>query len=314
MSPAVLLLTIECVKEEALGVRSYTLGDASGGELPSFTAGAHIDCHLDNGLLRSYSLCNNPDDRLQYAIAVARDDKGRGGSIFIQDNWRVGSQVAVSLPRNNFPLAANAAATVLVAGGIGITPMLSMIRTLEGKNAPWTLAYASRSRTHAAFRDELSTYGDRVRFHYDDEMRGVLDMAEVVARADRDAHLYCCGPAPMLAAFELQCRERAPSTVHVEYFANEQSSVGRQFEVYLRRSDLTLNVGAEQTILQAVLAAGVDAPFSCMEGTCGECVTKIVAGVADQRDRVLTRRKRAENKVMMICCSRSMTDVLTLDL
>ena len=314
MGAAALLLNIEQVKEEALGLRSYTLKEAGDGELPPFTAGSHIDCHLENGLVRSYSLCSDPRERLRYAIAVARDDAGRGGSTFVHDNWRVGSRVAVSLPRNNFPLVTDAPATVLVAGGIGITPLLSMIHVLEARRAPWTLFYAARSRAHAAFCKELSVYGARVRFHYDDERGGVLNVAEIVARADRGTHLYCCGPAPMLAAFESECREREPRTVHIEHFANDLSATGRPFRAYLRKSNLTVSVGADQTLLEVLLAAGLDVPFSCMDGTCGECSTKIIDGVADHRDRVLTRRKQAENKVMMICCSRATTDLLTLDL
>ena len=308
------LLTIDRVRDEAIGIRSYILKDPQGYELPQFTAGAHIDCHLSNGLIRRYSLCNDPRDRFHYAIAVARDDKGRGGSAFIHDNWHQGDQVIIGLPRNNFPLAADSTTNLLIGGGIGITPMMAMLGALEAKGADWRLVYASRSRAHAAFAKELSAYGDRVHLHYDDEKQAVLDLGAIIEQSAADAHLYCCGPAPMLAAFEEICRERDPDRVHVEHFTNDQPTGGKPCKVHLRKSGLTLEVGADQSILDAILAAGLDVPFSCLEGTCGECVTAVVEGIPDHRDTVLTKRRRAENKVMMVCCSRAKTDSLTLNL
>lgn len=318
MTKKTLSLQVEIIREEALRIRSYALVDPQGSDLPEFTAGAHIDLHLSNGMVRSYSLFNDPSDRTRYEFAVAKDANSRGGSIFLHDTLGVGEAIEVSLPRNNFRLSEGLGRSVFVAGGIGITPILSMVRRLETLGAEWKLYYAVRGRSQAPFLDLLATYGDRVHLHFDEEQNCVLDMAAIVDQLSGDTrletHLYCCGPKPMLDAFQSACSNRDPETVHLEYFTGEAAGGGEDvtFLVHLAKSKLTVEVPPGVSILEVLLEKGFDIPYSCMEGTCGECEMKVLDGVPDHRDVVLSKKKRAENKVMMICCSRARTNSITL--
>ncbi|MGE0733622.1 MAG: 2Fe-2S iron-sulfur cluster-binding protein [Alphaproteobacteria bacterium] len=313
-------LRITASTVEAEDVKTFELRAIDGATLPAFSAGAHIDLHLPNGLVRSYSLLNCQDERDRYVIAVNRDAASRGGSTYIHNSVRIGDMLKVATPRNNFPLNETAAQSVFIAGGIGITPILSMVQRLEKLGRAWTLYYCSRTRQSAAFLNRLRTIAggasDRLRLVFDREPGGkMLNIDKVVTAADRKAHLYCCGPLPMLTAFEKATEALMPEQVHVEYFMRTAPpAVSGGFTVTLAKSHKTVTVKPGQTILDAVLKAGVPAEYSCREGICAVCETKILDGTPDHRDLVLSKSERAANKSMMICCSGCKGDRLVLDL
>ena len=269
-------------------------------------------------MIRSYSLVNDQSERHRYVIAVNKDVAGRGGSSFVHDGFKAGDIVTVSMPRNNFALREDAEWSLLIAGGIGITPLLSMIRRLQALRRPWKLSYAARTRRAAAFLDELGAIGPdaQLHLHFDDEHGGrPLDLAALVGSAPAGAHLYCCGPVPMLEAFEKATAGRPAEHVHVEYFQAKQApAVDGGFEVRLARSNRTIAVEPGKTILNAVLDAGVMANYSCSEGVCGTCETRVIEGIPDHRDLFLSPEEQAANKTIMICCSGSKSGTLVLDL
>lgn len=303
---------------EAESINSYELVLPAGGDLAPFTAGSHIDLHLKNGMIRSYSLVNDQSERHRYVIAVHKDAAGRGGSNFVHDSFKAGDIVSVSMPRNNFALREGAESSLLIAGGVGITPLVSMIRRLQALRRPWKLSYAARTRRAAAFLDELRAIGPdaQLHVHFDDEHGGrPLDLAAIVGNAPASAHLYCCGPVPMLEAFEKATAGCPAGHVHIEYFKAKQApSVDGGFEVRLARSNRTIPVEPGKTILNAVLDAGVMANYSCSEGVCGTCETRVIEGIPDHRDLFLSPEEQAANKTIMICCSGSKSGTLVLDL
>jgi vanillate O-demethylase ferredoxin subunit len=311
-------LRVKRITYEAESINSYELVLPAGGDLAPFTAGSHIDLHLNNGMIRSYSLVNDQSERHRYVIAVNRDAAGRGGSNFVHDSFKAGDIVTISMPRNNFALREDAESSLLIAGGVGITPLASMIRRLQALSRPWKLHYAARTRRAAAFLGELGAIGPdaQLHVHFDDEQGGrPLDLAAIVANAPAGAHLYCCGPVPMLEAFEKATAGRPAGHVHVEYFQAKQApAVDGGFEVRLARSNRTIAVEPGKTILNAVLDAGIMANYSCSEGVCGTCETRVIEGIPDHRDLFLSPEEQAANKTIMICCSGSKSGTLVLDL
>lgn len=311
-------LRVKRISYEAENINSYELVLPAGGDLPSFTAGSHIDLHLKNGMIRSYSLVNDQSERHRYVVAVNKDAFGRGGSSFVHNIIKAGDIVAVSAPRNNFPLREDAECSLLIAGGIGITPLMSMIRRLDALSRPWRLFYAARTRRAAAFLDEFDAIGPNalLNLHFDDEHGGrPLDLAAIVGNAPANTHLYCCGPVRMLEAFEKATAGRPSGHVHVEYFqARQAPAVDGGFEIRLARSKRTVAVEPGKTILDAVLDAGIMANYSCSEGVCGTCETRVVEGIPDHRDQFLSLEEKAANKTIMICCSGSKSGTLVLDL
>ena len=298
---------------EAPGVVSFELRALDSGELPAFTAGAHIDLSLPNGLIRSYSLINAQTERHRYVIAVQKDRASRGGSKWVHDSLRPGDVLTINGPRNNFALDEAAEHSVFIAGGIGITPILSMTARLSSLRRGWELIYCARTRAGAAFVDRLA---GNVRLHFDEEAGGtMLDIAAVAGAAPANSHLYCCGPLPMLAAFEAATAGLPRQRVHVEYFsAKDAPAVSGGFTVILAKSGREIVVPAGKTILETLLEAGIDIPYSCMEGVCGTCETEVLEGIPDHRDLVLSDAERAANKTMMICCSGAKSDRLVLGL
>ncbi|MGD9944306.1 MAG: 2Fe-2S iron-sulfur cluster-binding protein [Burkholderiaceae bacterium] len=312
---------LRAIRYEADGVNTFEFRTTDGRPLPPFKAGAHIDLHLATGLVRSYSLCNSQDENDRYVVGVNRDRNSRGGSRLMHDTLKVGTVLQISAPRNNFPLNEAAPHSVLIGGGIGITPMLCMLRRLESLGQPWTLHYCARNRASAAFVDELTALQANskvgtLQLHFDDQANGqFLSLEKVVAESPEGAHFYCCGPLPMLAAYEAATAGLPSERVHVEYFtAKEAPSTSGGFVVELARSGKTVEVPEGKTILDVLLDAGVDVPYSCMEGVCASCETRVIEGVPDHRDLVLTKEEQASNKVMMVCCSGSKTPKLVLDL
>ena len=311
---------VKRISYEAENINSYELVAPSGGDLLPFAAGAHIDFHLPNGMIRSYSLVNDPGERRRYVVAVNKDATSRGSSSFVHANIRVGDIITISHPRNNFALLEEAEHSVLIAGGIGITPLLSMVRRLEQLGRSWKLFYAARTRLAAAFLDELNALRPdaylNLHADFDDERSGrVFDLAAIVRDAPPHAHLYCCGPVPMLEAFEAATADRPPDHVHVEYFqAREAPAIEGGFEVKLARSKRTIAVEAGKTILDALIDAGIAVNYACTEGVCGTCETRVLEGVPDHRDQFLSKQEQAANKTIMICCSGAKSGTLVLDL
>jgi tetrachlorobenzoquinone reductase len=320
MSDSVMQVRVKRISFEADDINSYELVNPDGGDLAPFTAGSHIDLHLPNGMIRSYSLVNDQGERNRYVIAVNNDAASRGGSKLIHETMRVGDIITVSLPRNNFALQEDAGHSVLIAGGIGITPLLSMVRRLEALGRSWELFYAARTRLTAAFLDELNALRPDVHpnlhLNFDQEPEArMMDLSSIVKAALPDAHLYCCGPVPMLEAFEAATVDRPASQVHVEYFkAREKPAAEGGFEVKLARSNRTIAVQAGQTILDALLEAGISANYACTEGVCGTCETRVIEGNPDHRDLFLSKEEQEANKTIMICCSGSKSPTLVLDI
>jgi ferredoxin-NADP reductase len=300
---------------ESEGVLSLTLVRADGGHLPRWDPGAHVDLHLPNGLIRQYSL-NGPLDERAWRVSVLREADGRGGSAFVHDELRPGAELRVTGPRNNFPLQP-ADAYVFVAGGIGVTPLLPMIAAATEAGRPWQLLYGGRHRRSMAFAATLGTYGDRVRVHPQDEF-GLLPLDEVLSPARPGTLVYCCGPAPLIQAVERACADWPSGSLHIERFASSGPvapvAVGDEFDVECQRSGVTVHVDAQHTILQALEAAGLTPPSSCQEGICGTCETKVLGGVPDHRDELMSESERASNRSMMICVSRCRRGPLVLDI
>jgi tetrachlorobenzoquinone reductase len=309
---------IRTIRHEAERVLSLELVPENGTTFPRFTPGAHIDLHLSNGITRSYSLLNSPDDTGRYVIGVLNDEKSRGGSRYVHEQLRCGSIVEIGQPRNNFALDESAASTVLIAGGIGITPMLCMYRRLREAGRDVRLLYCSRSRQQAAFLDELHALGGDVQLHFDDEHDGrPVDLTAFLAQQPANVHAYCCGPNPMLDGFEAACAAAGIVDVHIERFA-ASAPVGEiaqsGYTVELARSGRQLSVPAGKPLLDVLLDADVDVDYSCREGLCGACETRVLGGCVEHRDSVLTQSERAANNVMMICVSGAKNGTLVLDL
>ncbi len=311
----VVTLQVQAKTVEADDVVTLTLADPAGRRLPDWAPGAHVDLVLPNGLTRQYSLCGNRWDAYRYRVGVLREQAGSGGSAFVHDVLEPGELVGVGGPRNNFPLVPSRR-YLFVAGGIGITPILPMLHQADLVGADWELLYGGRRRASMAFLDELAAYGERVRVVPQDE-RGLLPLAELLADPLPDTRVYCCGPAPLLAAVEERCAGWPPYTLRTERFvAAEQAAPAREgaFTVELARTARTVTVTPDRTVLDAVHAAGVDVLSSCRQGVCGTCETTVLDGVPDHRDTLLDDDDRAAGDCMYICVSRSCTDRLVLDL
>ncbi|MFD7287142.1 PDR/VanB family oxidoreductase [Streptomyces sp. NPDC059863] len=301
--------------EAADGVLALTLARPEGGPLPVWRPGAHVELRLGDGLVRHYSLCGDPADRSGWRIAVLLAPESRGGSAYVHDKLHASVSVRVAGPRENFVFRP-AARCLFVAGGIGITPLLPMVAAAEAAGVEWRLLYGGRSLASMAFLDELAVYGDPVCVVPQD-LLGLPELDEYLGTPDEQTMVYCCGPAPMLAAVEDRCRPWPTGTLQVERFqaAELPSPVGESaFDVVLVRSDLTLRVPAERSILEVAREAGAPVLSSCAEGICGTCETEVLEGEPDHRDSVLGPEERESGETMMICVSRARGPRLVLDL
>jgi ferredoxin-NADP reductase len=286
-----------------------------GKPLPAYDPGSHIDLHLPNGLVRQYSLIDAKPDPGSYTVGIKRDPASRGGSRYIHDELHVGKTIKISAPRNNFPLKEDAAHVILLAGGIGITPIWCMVQRLQELGRSWQLYYSCRSRADMAFLESLEGMAPS-EFHFDDENAGkFLDVAGIVAKAPKDAHLYCCGPTPMLNAFESATKDWPREQVHIEYFTPKAEPAKKGgFTVELARSKQEFFIPEGKTILEVLLDEGVDVDYSCELGICGACEQRVISGIPEHRDAILTEEEQAENKRVMICCAGCKSDRLVLDL
>ena len=304
---------LNAIRYAARDINLFEFSSEDNSPLPQASAGAHIDIFLPGQEVRQYSVVLG-GPRNTYTVAVKRDSQGRGGSIYLHDNLRVGCHVEISAPRNNFALREDAEHTVLIAGGIGITPIWSMVQRLEEIGKPWELYFATRTPDDAAFIEELRAL-DRTHFHFDCENGGSpLPVDTIVSKVPHTADLYCCGPKPMLEAFERATADRPPGRSHVEYFVPRQEAAAGGFSVILNSSGEVVEVPPGSSILDALLNAGVNVSYSCTEGICGACQIGVLDGIPDHRDTVLTQEERLANKCIMVCCSGCKSGTLTLDL
>jgi ferredoxin-NADP reductase len=309
-------VVLNSISPIARDIKAYEFLSGSGEPLPPHEPGAYIDLHLVDGLVRSYSLIPSSDvSPGAYTIAVKRDPASRGGSRYIHDKFRVGDHVSISAPRNNFRLNESADHSVFFAGGIGITPIWNMIRRLESIKRGWTLFYSCRTRAEMAFAEELQD-NNNAHLYFDDENQGVPpDIGQVVAKLPKDRHLYCCGPAPMLGAFEVATERWPNPQIHIERFVPKYEPLrAGGFTVYLARSRQEIFVAEGQTILETLLDEGVDVDCSCEAGICGTCVQRVISGIPEHKDSFLSPEQAAENDLIVICCSGSKSERLVLDL
>ena len=286
--------------------------------MPRFEPGAHIDVHLADGLTRSYSLVNDASERHRYVLGIKREKDSRGGSVWLHEHARVGATLSIEGPRNHFALNEAASHSLLIAGGIGVTPLWSMVQRLQSLGRSWELHYRVRARRSAPLLDELSapTVAEHVHLGFSEDSGGKrLDLLQVVRAAPSGTHFYCCGPIGMIDAFEQVCSHLDPSVVHFEYFgAKDAPATAGGFTVELDKSGCSIPIVPGKTILGALREAGVEVPSSCQQGVCGACETRVLKGVPDHRDLVLTDAEKASGSTMMICCSGSLTETLVLDL
>jgi phthalate 4,5-dioxygenase reductase component len=301
----------------ARDIHLFEFRDPEGRELPAFTPGAHVRVAAPNGTLRKYSLCNAPGERERYEIAVKRDAAGHGGSVSLVDGTRAGDLVEVSEPRNAFELAPRAPSFVFVAGGIGITPILSMVRSLAASGArTFRLYYLTRSAESTPFREELAAaeLKGKVVIHHDEgDASRSFDLWPLFEKPSH-AHIYCCGPRPLLEAVRDMTGHWPTAAIHFESFldaAAQERPDDKPFTVVLAKSRDRIAVPPGVSILDAMRARGHAAPSSCESGTCGTCRTRLLAGEADHRDFVLTEDERAGQ--VMICVSRAVSPEIVID-
>jgi len=306
---------------EAQDICSFELVQTNGKPLPAFSAGSHIDVHLPNGLTRQYSLCNDPRESHRYLIGVLRDAASRGGSQAMHEAIAEGSTLRISAPKNHFALAHEATRSVLLAGGIGITPILCMAERLALANAPFELHYCTRSRERTAFagRIEQSAFAAQAQFHFDDgDAAQKLDLQGVVGSVQPGVHLYVCGPKGFMDAVLGAARAAGwpEAQLHYEFFSAEvaRSDADGAFDVKLASSGRVIRVEKEQTVVQALAAAGVEVATSCEQGVCGTCLTRVLEGRPDHKDLYLTPEEQAANDQFTPCCSRACSPLLVLDL
>ncbi|MES2260019.1 MAG: PDR/VanB family oxidoreductase [Pseudomonadota bacterium] len=314
-------LNVKVVRKEreADDICSFELVRTDGQPLPPFSAGAHIDVHLRDGLVRQYSLCNPPHERHRYQIGVLRDAASRGGSQAMHEQIEVGTELQISEPKNHFPLVP-AKRSLLLAGGIGVTPILAMAEALAAQGQAFEMHYCARAPERTAFRERIaqSAFAGQVHFHYDSgAAEQKLDLAWLLAAPDADTHIYVCGPGGFIDHVVNTAKERGwpSSQVHLEYFAAAPVDTAGDcaFDVKLASSGRVIAIPAGRTVVEVLVAEGVDIPVSCEQGVCGTCLTRVLEGVPEHRDLYLTDEERAANDQFTPCCSRA-RGMLVLDL
>lgn len=315
-----LMLRVEQIAYEGEGILRYVLVDPDGAELPPYEAGAHIDVHLGDGRVRQYSLCGDPADTARYEVAVLKDTEGRGGSKRMHEKVRAGDFLPISAPRNHFPLADDAEHHVLLAGGIGVTPMIAMLHELERRGASYELHYCTRGQEVTAFRKTLAARQESgtVHIYYDggDPSQG-LDIACLLSAPAPGTHVYYCGPSGFMEAVKAATAEWPKEAVHFEYFSapvesRADEAPNEAFQIKLSGTGEVFDVPADQSIVSVLRDNGYPVDTSCEDGYCGTCLTRVVEGDPEHRDVVLDDADRKQ--FMLICCSRSRSPMLVLDL
>ena len=310
---------VASIVAEATDIKSFEMVSVDGRPLPGFTAGSHIDVQLSPTLIRQYSLCNDPRERERYVVAVKKELKSRGGSLLMHE-LQPGEVVTISEPRNNFHMTAAAEHTLLMAGGIGVTPLLAMARQLAGDGASFHLHYFARSKEHAAFRDVLNNgpFKGSASFHYETDPAKVNTATrEILSSRPEGAHLYLCGPLPFMDCVRKEAQAAWPAdTVHLEYFSVDEELLTRQrerFQIRLANSSTVYEVPEDKTIVEVLAEQGIFIETSCEQGICGTCVTRVLAGTPDHRDMYLTDEEKKACDRMMPCVSRALSPLLILE-
>lgn len=321
-----LSLTVKQIRSEALGINSYELVSTDGEVLPETSAGSHLDVHLPGGLVRQYSLSGDPADRHRYTIAVLLETNGRGGSRLLHETLQVRNVVSVSSPRNNFALSSKARRHILVAAGIGITPLKAMVHELTARGEIYQLHYCARTPEHAAFRQELEELVSSgcVHFYYDGGVPGAgLDLVNLLKQPQTGDHLYYCGPGGFMQACANASAHWPPGTVHSEYFAApvtqtngaESAAIdvaSGSFVVEIASTGARVEVPPDRSIVEVLGDAGVEVQTSCISGLCGSCKVNFLSGTVDHRDFILSDDER--ETCLTTCVSRATSPVLKLDL
>ncbi len=318
-----ILARIASVEEVAERIRLYTLVAADGSRLPRFTPGAHIDLTLGNALTRQYSLCNSceengdADDRHRYQIAVYREPESRGGSDYIHRHVQAGDQLLINRPRNHFELDESGDHYLLLAGGIGITPLIPMARRLKRLGRPFSLHYLCRTPQQAAFRTLVQDeFAEQIHFHFS-QQDGRVDIDTLLADCPQGTRVYTCGSERLLQTIIAAAENHHNISLHFERFSAApppDASANRAFEIELNSNGKVLRVDPEQSILEVLRSDGHQIETMCEEGLCGSCEVGLLGGDAEHRDSVLTDEEKAEQSVLMVCCSRARSERLKLDL
>jgi vanillate O-demethylase ferredoxin subunit len=313
-------LRLTAKRAAAQDVVELTLEPAAGAALPAVEAGAHVELHLPGGLVRPYSLCNAPGETHRYVLGVLREAESRGGSAAVHEQLQVGQVLSVGAPKNNFALQPTPAHKLLLAGGIGITPILGMARQLAAQGRSFALHYAGRTRARMAFLETLADapLAAHTQLHIGDE-NGSMDMAAVLAAQPAGSELYVCGPAGFIDAALATARQLGwpDSRLHRELFAaapREADGEDQPFDIELAGSGQVVHVPAGCSAAQALQAAGVPLLTSCEQGVCGTCLTRVVVGEPEHRDQYLTPEEQAANDQFLPCCSRARTPRLVIEL
>jgi ferredoxin-NADP reductase len=318
-----LKLLVRQVRYEGRGINSYELVDEDGATLPPFTAGAHLDIHLAGGVIRQYSISNAPRERHRYVIAVLRDERGRGGSKALHEQLRVGDIVRVSSPRNNFRLVEGARRVVLIAGGIGVTPLKAMAHELEDAGIDYEMHYCTKDAKCAAFSDEFESMraSGRLHFHFDggDPSAG-LDIRGLLHAPGDGEHVYYCGPGGFMQACADAAGHWPSGTVHFEHFKAPERSADElaandaldSFTVRIASTGQEIEVSKEESIADALALAGVPIETSCCAGLCGTCKVRYLEGEVEHNDCILSDDEKTE--FLTACVSRATSKILVLDL
>jgi vanillate monooxygenase ferredoxin subunit len=306
-------------RQIADSVVELELRNPNGGEVPAFTAGSHIDLHISKDVVRQYSLANSPTDTDRYLCAVLIETDGTGGSKAVSEKVEEGTQLYVSAPRNHFALVEDAPFSLLIAGGIGVTPLLAMAYRLKELQAPFRFYYRARSRAAAAYAELLATeFGESVVCLFSDEGgREKFDLAAIVSAAPKGSHLYTCGGNDFMdVVTEAAKTQFSEDQIHLEHFhpAEIDSTEDKAFELYCEVSGVTLQVPADKSIVTVLEENGIDIPISCTEGVCGSCITKFTEGEVDHRDFVLSKAEREQKRLFTPCCSRARGKRLAMDI
>lgn len=323
MDTALLSVRVASRHDLARDIVGLELVDPSGGLLPAYEPGAHIDVHLPGGFIRQYSLASDARQARHYDVAVLREAESRGGSIVAHEQIHVGDTLQISAPRNRFALVA-ATHSLLFAGGIGITPLLCMARALQARGADLQLHYSCRSRERMAYREELQSFlsPQQLHLYYDDQSDAGVNPAQVLASVGPDVQIYICGPAGYIDWVREQVLAAGitPTRIHCEYFSLDEADRpvitedDVAFEVELASTGEVFQIPADESITSALDRQGVYIPVSCEEGICGTCLTGISEGIPEHRDTYLTEEEHAANDQFTPCVSRAKTPRLVLDL
>jgi ferredoxin-NADP reductase len=322
MQAQTLKVRVDALREEAHGVRSFSISRLDGLPFDRYEPGAHIDVTSPSGLTRQYSLCGDPECLASHIFAVKKEAESRGGSRSLHEEVSVGTELSIGAPRNLFRLEESASEHILIGAGIGVTPLLSMAYRLAARQARFTLHYFARSETHAAFMTLLARapFDQHVKLHFGVQRECLPEELDACLReAGLNAHVYTCGPAPFMDLVVDRAQARLPAeAIHLERFKAEPAAATDNlldsFDVQLASTGQTVRVDAKTSIVDALASIGIEVDTSCGEGVCGTCMVDVVSGEPEHRDHCLSKAERASNSVICCCVSRSRSPVLVLDL